>query len=326
MGVNLTDVDLGDGFLVAQVTLGRVHSCVLSLAHLVKCFGDNSHGRLGLNDTMGRGDNANEMGENLPALYFPDEFKPVTLSAGHDSTCAASESFEVMCWGRGAYGMMQTENDADSWVPTKIEFSDGFAVVFVEVGYSHGCAGSLLGRIEVHLLCVSLKCACHISVRVCQCWGRNNKGQTSTAVLGDMFVIAATLGQLDTCVLAAAGCVHCFGNVASTQPIDCSDGFNATALSSGSGWVKHHFAVSRDGSVRGWGENADGQLGVGDSVDSDYGVALLMDLPWLPTASPTLLSARTSPDYLTIGRSAYHEMCVDCAQKSHGDAERKSLY
>ena len=90
------------------------------------------------------------MGENLKEVMFPVTFVPVTVSAGHRSACASSESYEVMCWGSGTYGLMQTENDADALVPTKIELSDGFEASFVEGGYQHGCAGSLLGRIEVH--------------------------------------------------------------------------------------------------------------------------------------------------------------------------------
>ena len=46
MGDNLTVVDLGDGFLVADVSLGRDFSCTLSLVGSLKCFGGNGNGQV----------------------------------------------------------------------------------------------------------------------------------------------------------------------------------------------------------------------------------------------------------------------------------------
>jgi len=36
-----------------------------------KCWGYNEHGQLGLGDTNDRGDNPNEMGDDLPTVSFP---------------------------------------------------------------------------------------------------------------------------------------------------------------------------------------------------------------------------------------------------------------
>ena len=169
MGVDLAVVDLGAGFLVAEMALGRSHSCALSLAHLVKCFGQASDGQLGYGDTIRRGDNSDEMGDNLEAVSFPETFVPRTLSAGSDVTCVTSTAFEVMCWGNDHNG----GEIVSSLVPEKIEFSDGFEVAFVELGYSHGCAVSLLGRVEVHFrsiflneyrLCVSVFACARMAV------------------------------------------------------------------------------------------------------------------------------------------------------------------
>ena len=38
MGRNLTDVDLGDGFVVESVALGYAHTCAFSTNHTVKVF------------------------------------------------------------------------------------------------------------------------------------------------------------------------------------------------------------------------------------------------------------------------------------------------
>ena len=48
------------------ITAGSAHSCFMLDNGSVKCWGENNYGQLGLGDTNNRGDNASEMGDNLP--------------------------------------------------------------------------------------------------------------------------------------------------------------------------------------------------------------------------------------------------------------------
>ena len=54
------------GWAAQQVVAGGTHSCALLKNGLVKCWGENNYGQLGLADTRDRGDNPNEMGKDLP--------------------------------------------------------------------------------------------------------------------------------------------------------------------------------------------------------------------------------------------------------------------
>ncbi len=77
MGDNLPAVDLGAGKTAAAITAGGLHTCALLDDDTIKCWGDNgemvgtlegSHNALGLGDTANRGDDANEMGDDLPVV------------------------------------------------------------------------------------------------------------------------------------------------------------------------------------------------------------------------------------------------------------------
>ena len=50
------------------LALGEEHSCALLDNHVVKCWGRNNVGNLGLGDVATRGDAAGEMADSLPAV------------------------------------------------------------------------------------------------------------------------------------------------------------------------------------------------------------------------------------------------------------------
>ncbi len=68
MGSNLTTVDLGTGRTVKSLGAGFGVMCVILDNDKIKCWGNNESGRLGLGDTDSRGDDAGEMGDDLPYL------------------------------------------------------------------------------------------------------------------------------------------------------------------------------------------------------------------------------------------------------------------
>lgn len=53
---------------VTTVVAGSFHGCVLLVDGTLRCWGDNANAQLGLGDILPRGDDANEMGANMPQV------------------------------------------------------------------------------------------------------------------------------------------------------------------------------------------------------------------------------------------------------------------
>ena len=68
MGDNLLAINLGDGKSAKSLGVGASFTCALLTDSSIKCWGRNIEGQLGLGDTQNRGDNPNEMGDNLPTV------------------------------------------------------------------------------------------------------------------------------------------------------------------------------------------------------------------------------------------------------------------
>eukprot|EP01083_Nonionella_stella_P280671 954800_1 len=91
MGDYLNTIDLGTTFIPTQISAGWHHTCALSRANTVKCWGYNFHGGLGYGDSNNRGDEAGQMGDSLNTLNFGSNFVPIQVTAGSMHTCAPSK-------------------------------------------------------------------------------------------------------------------------------------------------------------------------------------------------------------------------------------------
>ncbi|CAM9936465.1 unnamed protein product, partial [Hapterophycus canaliculatus] len=68
MGDGLSIVDLGTDVAATSIAAGSDHTCAVIDDGSLKCWGMNALGALGLGDTNARGDDADEMGDALPAV------------------------------------------------------------------------------------------------------------------------------------------------------------------------------------------------------------------------------------------------------------------
>jgi alpha-tubulin suppressor-like RCC1 family protein len=68
MGDSLPAVSLGTEKTAVAITTGALHACALLNDASVKCWGYNYSSQLGTGEDGNRGDQPNEMGDNLPAV------------------------------------------------------------------------------------------------------------------------------------------------------------------------------------------------------------------------------------------------------------------
>lgn len=173
MGDALPVVNLGTGRTAKDVVMGNGHTCALLDNNTVKCWGYNVNGELGLGDVNWRGDNANEMGDALPAINFGAgrTVKSLGGGAGANNTCALLDNDTVKCWGyggEGRHGLGDSTNRGDQAnemgdnLPA-VSFGTGRTVKVLSTGHSENCV--ILDNDTV------------------KCWGYNGFGQLG---LGDV--------------------------------------------------------------------------------------------------------------------------------------------
>jgi cysteine-rich repeat protein len=167
-----TGFHYGSDLYAYQVVFGRAHACAVLQTTEVKCWGDNSHGQLGLGDTDNRGDDPDEMGDNL---LFVD-YGPVDVSwvpqihARGDTTCIRLEN-GVKCWGDNSHGQLglgDTDNRGDG--PDEM----GENLPFIDVGLS-GTLQLFMGPQHI----------CATGDEGLKCWGANGSAQLGLGDLDD---------------------------------------------------------------------------------------------------------------------------------------------
>jgi hypothetical protein len=170
MGDSLLAVSLGTGRTATVLGAGFDHNCALLDNGAVKCWGGNGNGQLGLGDQATRGDNAGEMGDNLPAVDLGTGRSAAALATGGYYTCALLDNGQVKCWGRnnaGQLGLGDTSYRGDGpgemgdSLPA-VDLGTGRTATALAAGTNHTCA--LLDNGQV------------------KCWGENGFGQLG---LGD---------------------------------------------------------------------------------------------------------------------------------------------
>jgi cysteine-rich repeat protein len=213
---------------VIELTAGASHTCALLREGLVRCWGDNSAGQLGLGTTA-------DLRSQPPYKngLVPLGAAAVALTAGDSHTCALMADQSVRCWGANADGQLglgNTQTIGDDEVPDAAHAAVplGSPVNVVAAGGNDTCAiledGSL------------------------RCWGLNDHGQLglgNTNTIGDDEVPTAAVAEVtlgDSAAAVAAGGDH-------------------TCAILGSPW-----SVGSS-SVRCWGRNDIGQLGLGTYAD-----------------------------------------------------------
>lgn len=217
---------------VQSIAAGRAHTCMLANEGDVFCWGENSEGQLGYGDTNNRGDEANEMGANLIKVDLGTGQKAKEISLGDAHTCALLQSGEVKCWGGNTGGTLGV---GDIFTRGDEPFEMGDALLPIELGPGEKAKAISAGDFHTCALLES---------NTIKCWGLGGSGQLG---LGD----GKTRGDA-----ASDMGVNLFG-------VDLGTSLEVLAISAGGSFS---CALLNGGSIRCWGANGYGQLGLGDQM------------------------------------------------------------
>jgi alpha-tubulin suppressor-like RCC1 family protein len=195
---------------VARITAGSYHTCALTTAGAVKCWGGNDGGQLG-------------NGTYTTRSVTPGDVIGLTsvvtqISAGNSHTCALTTAGAVKCWGANFIGQL----GRGSFTTARPR---GIATPDDVIGLKNGVAQISAG--------VSQTCAL-TTAGGAKCWGANIAGElgngtfttsppygvaTPDDVIGlTNGIVQISAGRSHTCALTTVGGVKCWGGT----PVDVS--------------------------------------------------------------------------------------------------------
>lgn len=110
---SIPNINLGTGRTAIKLSSGMSHVCAILDNQKLKCWGDNLGGELGLGAGGSRGDQPNEMGDNLPYVDVGTGRTVIDVSGGGYFTCALLDNHTVKCWGENPDGRLGQGNKID---------------------------------------------------------------------------------------------------------------------------------------------------------------------------------------------------------------------
>lgn len=178
-----TQVDVaGLGVGVSAVVNGGVHTCAITSAGGVKCWGSNASGQLG--------DGSNNSQQNTPVNVNGLASGVMAIAAGASFTCALTSAGGVKCWGLNSSGQLGDNSLFNRASPVDVQGLTA-NVAGITAGSNHTCALLKSGGMK--------------------CWGSNANGQ-----LGDNSTIQRStavdvIGLANGVAAIAAGGAHTCG-------------------------------------------------------------------------------------------------------------------
>ncbi len=234
MGAQLPAVDLGSGRTAKQVAMGLVHACAVLNDGSVKCWGENNHGQLGYGDTVRRDDAPGAMGNALPTVSLGSGRSARVVRGGHLHTCALLDDSTIECWGYNGQGQLGVGDTIDRGIVANqmgdtlpaVNLGTSARAIDVVAGGRHSCA--------------------LLDSGVVKCWGGSPNGELGQGNKASLGVNVAQLGD-------------------ALPAVPLGSGRKAIALMATGEDSSHTCARLDNGTLKCWGENTFGELGLGDT-------------------------------------------------------------
>ena len=208
---------------VTQVAAGASHSCALTTAGGVKCWGSNLYGQLGDDSVTDR---------LIPTDVSGLASGVADIKAGYQFSCALTAGGGVKCWGYNGFGQLGDDSGTTRIAPVDVTgLASGVAAI--ATGSNHACAltpvdvSGLASGVAAITAGYAHSCALTTTGGV-KCWGYNNNGQigdnttTNRLVPVDVMGLTGGVGAISaglyfTCALTTGGGVKCWGSNTSGQ-------------------------------------------------------------------------------------------------------------
>ncbi len=301
MGDALAAVDLGAGRRATQLAAGEVNTCALLNVGTIVCWGSNSDSqcRPSSSGSDAVGDAADEMGNSLYRIVPPEPVQ--SIAVGDEYVCALAATGAVYCWGQNSSGQLGLGVRGDYGNEVD-ELTEGLQAI--DLGAARTAVRIVTNRDANSQFGGYFTCAIRDDGMV-RCWGYlgtlllgtgsfvgdgpNEMGDAlpAFALPAGRRAVALGAGTRHLCVLEDDGSVRCWSDkgtlsggsdmiVAGVVPdaLPLGTGRRAKALAAGS---NHTCVLLDEGSVKCWGTNGSGELGLGDVIERGGVVAELGD-------------------------------------------------
>ena len=291
-GLNLTG-QIGDSTVMSRstptmpkgslsftgITTGGTFSCGLSATDSTAwCWGWARDGELGSRPTEVCSTSGGPEPCSRAPIAVGGALRFMTISAGVRHVCALTPDSTAYCWGNNDAGQLGNGTLADTALPVAV--SGGLHFKAVTLGFSHSCGLTVSGD--------------------AYCWGDNTWAQlgeaataqasTPRAVNGGIIFLSLSAGAYHTCGIGTGNSASCWGENANGQlgapttetctgprtvlpcthvPVPVTTNQIFASISAGG---SHTCAITTGGRAYCWGENANGQLGTGNTSGANVPV------------------------------------------------------
>lgn len=272
---------------------GHTHSCALSAADQLYCWGWNFDGQLGLGDRVDR---------STPTMVPGLTWKQVYSTYSWNDVCGIDSNDDLYCWGDKdySYGLNGTGTVADALSPTLIDSGNKYKTM--SLSHYTACAITMGNKLK--------------------CWGDNLYGQIGDGTTTNRYTPVAIdpgrdyasvfVDEFRACAIAMNGDLYCWGeNNMGSVPTLVDSAHDYTSLA-----MKRSLScgLADGGKLFCWGDDYNNDLGFGSNtttpVDVDPGTTYLQ------------VAASTNPDMFCALRSDNRVKCFGDVTGEGGDTDK----